>query len=203
MESIGSLYRYLNKFVHLTVDEFDEMIKPRVSIRHFAKKQMISENGVMENYFNFVLKGAARKFYKNGPNEVITQIAQEGQIIMVEDSFLSRKASSYCVEAIEPVICASITYNDLEHIYSSSAKMERMGRLVVTTMMVLRERWQTQLIKLTPRERFLKFVHTHPALIQRVPQKHLASYLNIQPETFSRFKHLLKGSSKLERARLK
>ncbi|HEY1113423.1 MAG TPA: Crp/Fnr family transcriptional regulator [Chitinophagaceae bacterium] len=201
MDSIGPLYRYLNKFVHLTTDEFDEIIKPRVIIRHFGKKEMISEDAVVENYFNFLLKGAARKFYKNGTGEVITQIAQEGQIIMVEDSFLSRRPSSYCVETIEPVSAASITYNDLEHIYSSNAKMERMGRLVVTTMMVLRERWQTQLIKLTPRERFIKFVHSHPALIQRVPQKHLASYLNIQPETFSRFKHLLKGSPRVQQER--
>lgn len=200
MESIGSLYRYLNKFVHLSPDEFDHVIKPYVIIRHFAKKEIISHDGVVENYFNFLLKGVARKFYKNGNGDVSTQIAQEGQIIMVEDSFLSRKAASYCVESIEPVTVASITYNDLETIYSSSAKMERMGRLVVTTMMILRERWQTQLLKLSPRERFLKFMHSHPALIQRVPQKHLASYLNIQPETFSRFKHLLKSSSRAHQA---
>jgi CRP-like cAMP-binding protein len=200
MESLGSLYRYLNKFVHLPPDEFDHVIKPYVIIRHFAKKEIISYDGVVENYFNFVLKGVARKFYKNGSIEVSTQIAQEGQIIMVEDSFLSRKSSLYCVECIEPVTTASITYNDLETIYSSSAKMERMGRLVVTTMMILRERWQTQLVKLSPRERFLKFMSSHSALIQRVPQKHLASYLNIQPETFSRFKHLLKSSYRAQQA---
>lgn len=193
MESLGSLHRYLNKYVHLPADEFDQLIKPHVIIRHFEKKQIISQDGVVENYFNFLLKGVARKFYKNGQGEISTQIAQEGHIIMVEDSFLSRRSSSYCVEAIEAVSAASITYNDLEAIYSSSAKMERMGRLVVTAMMVLREKWQVQLIKLSPRERFLKFVHRHPSLIQRVPQKHLASYLNIQPETFSRFKHLLRG----------
>lgn len=200
MESIGSLYRYLNKFVHLSADEFDHVIKPYVIIRHFGKKEIISHDGVVENYFNFLLKGVARKFYKNGNGDVSTQIAQEGQIIMVEDSFLSRKAASYCVESIEPVTVASITYNDLETIYSSSAKMERMGRLVVTTMMILRERWQTQLLKLSPRDRFLKFMNSHPALIQRVPQKHLASYLNIQPETFSRFKHLLRSSSRAQQA---
>lgn len=198
MESIGSLYRYLNKFVHLPADEFDQLIKPYVIIRHFSKKEIISYDGVVENYFNFLLKGVARKFYKNGHGEVNTQIAQEGQIIMVEDSFLSRKASSYCVESIESVTTASIAYNDLETIYTTSAKMERMGRLVVTTMMILRERWQMQLVKLSPRERFLRFMHTHPALIQRVPQKHLASYLNIQPETFSRFKHLLKTNSRAQ-----
>jgi hypothetical protein len=48
------------------------------------------------------------------------------------------------------------------------------------------------LLKLTPRERFLAFVQQNPQLMQRAPQKFLASLLNIQPETFSRFKHLVR-----------
>ena len=36
------------------------------------------------------------------------------------------------------------------------------------------------------------FGERNPELLQRVPQKYLASYLNIQPETFSRFKHILR-----------
>jgi hypothetical protein len=59
--------------------------------------------------------------------------------------------------------------------------------------MVQKDRWQMQMIKLSPRERFLFFTERHPDLLQRVPQKHIASFLNIQPETFSRFKHLLKA----------
>jgi DNA-binding MurR/RpiR family transcriptional regulator len=62
--------------------------------------------------------------------------------------------------------------------------------------MVIKDRWQMQLVKMTPRERFINFVAKNPQLIQRVPQKYLASYLNIKPETFSRFKHLLRSHSK-------
>jgi hypothetical protein len=58
--------------------------------------------------------------------------------------------------------------------------------------MVQKDRWQMEMIKMSPRERFLFFVQRHPNLLQRVPQKHLASFLNIQPETFSRFKHLVR-----------
>ena len=71
--------------------------------------------------------------------------------------------------------------------------MEHLGRLVITHTMVLKDRWQIQLVKMTPRERFLTFVTKNPELMQRVPQKFLASYLNIKPESFSRFKHLIKG----------
>ena len=74
--------------------------------------------------------------------------------------------------------------------------MQRLGRLVITTTMVLKDKWQSRLVKLTPRERFIEFVTKHPELMQRVPQKYLASYLNIKPETFSRFKHMVKDHSK-------
>ena len=67
--------------------------------------------------------------------------------------------------------------------------------MVITFTMVIKDRWQMNMIKLTPRERFLDFVHKNPDLLQRVPQKYLASYLNIQPETFSRFKHLLRKNN--------
>jgi hypothetical protein len=35
-------------------------------------------------------------------------------------------------------------------------------------------------------------MESHPDMLQRVPQKYIASYLNIKPETFSRLKHLIK-----------
>jgi hypothetical protein len=74
--------------------------------------------------------------------------------------------------------------------------MEHLGRMVITQTMVLKDKWRMQLVKMTPRERFLDFVTRNPELMQRVPQKFLASYLNIKPETFSRFKHLLRNYSR-------
>jgi len=62
--------------------------------------------------------------------------------------------------------------------------------------MVIKDNWQIQLVKMSPRERFLNFVTKNHDIMQRVPQKYLASYLNIKPETFSRFKHLLKEHTK-------
>jgi CRP-like cAMP-binding protein len=116
----------------------------------------------------------------------------EGHIIHAHESFYSQHPSEYFIEAIEPTSLVSINYEGLEQIFSSSAKMERMGRLMITFGMIVKERWQLSMIKLTPRERFLYFVEKNPELLQRVPQKYLASFLNIQPETFSRFKHMLK-----------
>lgn len=192
MQELLPFLLFLNKFIDISQEEFDEYIRPYIVLRRFGAREIVSAAGSVENYFNFVLSGLARTYYKKGADEIVIQIATEGHIIHAQESFHSRKPSVYTVETIEPSRFASITYNGLEMIYAASSKMQHLGRLVITFTMLLKEKMQMQAATLSPRERFLHFVEKHPELMQRVPQKYLASYLNIKPETFSRFKHLVK-----------
>ena len=192
MQIAMSFYAYLSKFVPLSMEEFERFIQPYITVRSFDKKQVITSAGEVENYMNFIVTGLVRKYYLSGGDEINIQISHEGHIIHAQESFHSRTPSEYFIEALEPTSFISFKYDDLEKLYSHDIKLERLGRLVITYTMVLKDRWQMQMIRLSPRERFLMFVDRHPDLLQRVPQKHLASFLNIQPETFSRFKHLLR-----------
>lgn len=192
MEELRPFFIFLNKFMELSEAEFAHYIQPYVVLRRFDAKQVVSASGFVENYFNFLLSGLARTYYKKGMEELVIQIATEGHIIHAQESFHNRQPSKYTVETIEPSRFASITYNGLEMIYAASNKMQHLGRLIVTFTMLLKEKMQWQAVTLSPRERFLHFMERHPALLQRVPQKYVASYLNIKPETFSRFKHLLR-----------
>jgi len=196
MEPARSFQNYMCKFINLSDDEFNSNILPVIKIRKFNKKELITKAGEVENYFNFIVKGLARKYYLKGHHEYNTQISFEGHMLVSQESFHSRKPSEYFIEAIEPTTVVSITHDDLEAVYASSHRMEHLARLLITYAMVLKDRWQIQLVKMTPRERFLNFVTRNPELMQRVPQKFLASYLNIKAETFSRFKHLLKAHTK-------
>jgi CRP-like cAMP-binding protein len=196
MSTGKSLLWFLNKFIPLTNEEYDELIYPSLVKRVFNKKEIITHVGEVENYINFIDNGLVRKYYKKGRDEINTQISYEGHIIHSQESFHGRTPSEYTVEAIEACEMTSISYECLEKLYTSSKKMEHLGRLVVTATMVMKDKWQSQMVKLSPRERFINFVTRHPELMQRVPQKYLASFLNIKPETFSRFKHMVKEHSK-------
>jgi CRP-like cAMP-binding protein len=198
MNVVGPFFEYVRKFIDIPEEEFRQNIYPYITVRRFSKKQIITPAGEVENYFNFIVKGLARKYYKKGKEDINTQISFEGHIIHAQESFHSRTPSEYFVEAIEPTTLVSITYDDLEKIYAHSSKMEHLGRLIITYTMVIKDRWQMQVVMLNPRERFIHFVNHHPELLQRVPQKYLASYLNIKPETFSRFKHLIREDRKLK-----
>lgn len=196
MDAALFFQQYLSKYIDLTEEEFRQQVLPFISIRRFGKKELLTRAGEVEHWFNFIAKGLIRKYYLRHGEEINTQISLEGHIIHSQESFHSRTPSEYFVESIEPSIVVSATYDQLEACFAQSQKMERMGRKVITHTMVLKDRWQMQLVKLTPRERFLQFVTRNPQLLQRVPQKYLASYLNIKPETFSRFKHLLRQPHK-------
>ncbi len=196
MEALASFREYLNKFADLTESEFNLHLLPVCKVRRYGKKEVLTKEGEVENNFNYIAKGLIRKYYRKGNHEINTQISMEGHLIVSQESFHSRQPSEYFVETIEPSTVVSITHDDLEKVYSSSHRMEHLARLLITYAMVIKDRWQMQLVKMTPRERFLNFVTKNPELMQRVPQKFLASYLNIKPETFSRFKHLLRPHSK-------
>ena len=154
-------------------------MKPYVKLRKFDKKVIILHAGETENYINFIVSGLVRKYYKKVKLLINMQFSFEDQIIHSQESFHSRKISEFTVETIEPTVMLSISYDDLENAYAASHKMEHMGRLVITTVMTMKDAWQMQMITLSPRERFIKFVSKNPDMVQRVPQKFLASFLNI------------------------
>jgi CRP-like cAMP-binding protein len=146
----------------------------------------------VENYLNFIVTGLARKYFVKGKAEVITQIARENDMISSSVSFLSCAPSDYFIENIEPCTFLSISRQNLDKLYKESARIERLGRLVITDFFIQKEDWENETVRQGTRERFTRFALAHPDLMQRVPQKFLASYLNMKPETFSRLKHLIK-----------
>lgn len=188
---LDTLRKYVSRSMALNDHEFALLVQ-MLEIRNFDKKQQLVKVGEVEHYLNFIVKGLARKFFYKGKRvEVITQIAKENELISSSVSFLSGAPSTYITETIEPCTFLSISKPNLEKLYKTSSKMERMGRLVITNLFLQKEYWDYDRIRLNTRERFINFIQDNPDMLQRVPQKYLASYLNIKPETFSRLKHLL------------
>jgi len=186
---LDTLRQYVSRYIALTNEEFT-LLAEMLEIRNFSKKQQLIGVGEVENYLNFLVKGLARMYFVRGNTEVITHIAKENEIISSSASFLSGKPSSYYVEALEACTFLSISRQQLQQLFDLSPRMDKLGRLMTTYFFLQKEEWEYECIRLDARERFVRFVRSNQDLVQRVPQKYLASYLNMKPETFSRLKHL-------------
>lgn len=188
---LDMLRQYVSVYVALTNEEFT-FLAEKIVVRSFDRKQQIVLAGDVEQYLNFIVKGLVRMYFYRGKTEVITNIAKEGQLVSSSASFLSGAPSSYFIETLEPSLLLSLTREDLDKVFQQSTKIEKLGRLMTTQFVLQKEEWELECMRLDTRERFLRFVENNPDLMQRVPQKYLASYLNMKPETFSRLKQLLR-----------
>lgn len=185
------LQQYVSAYVTLTPEEFS-LLAGKITVRTFDKRVVLLRAGEVEKHMNFVVSGLVRMYFYKGRTEVITNIAREKDLVSASSSFLSGKPSNYYLETLEPTTLLSLTREDLDLIYARINRVERLGRELTTQFVLQKEEWEYECMRLDTRERFLHFVEKNPELMQRVPQKYLASYLNMKPETFSRLKHLLR-----------
>lgn len=169
-------------------DENWDFIRPFLKLRHFKKGEYIIRNGEVENYLSAVASGCVRHFVLKGDHEVSFEFAFENELSNSYASFLSRKPSSIFIEAIEAVTLVSLHYDSLQELYKDSAIGERIGRLTTEGYYIWREQRELMLLTLTPEELYLDLLTQYPEYINRIPQKYLATYLQVKPESLSRIK---------------
>jgi len=188
------MFEQIRKFIDQHIELSDEEFQTLASKFHpvsFDKKTKVVEIGDITTTIYFVIKGITRRYFYRGKQEVITHLVRENGIMGSVISFLTGEPSRYILETIEPVTALAISKQDLEGLFLSDKKWEKFGRKILTSFFLQIEYRNLDNIRFSTKERFINFMKQNPDLVMRVPQKHLASYLEIQPETFSRLKHLM------------
>jgi len=186
----AQIREFINQHIELSDEEFQTLASKFHPVS-FDKRTKVVEIGDIATTIYFVLKGITRRYFYRGKQEVITHLVTENGIMGSVISFLTGEPSRYILETIEPVTALAISKQDLEGLFLSDKKWEKFGRKILTSFFLQIEYRNLDNIRFSTKERFINFMKQNPDLVMRVPQKYLASYLEIQPETFSRLKHLM------------
>jgi CRP-like cAMP-binding protein len=182
--------KYLERFMPISRTELLDLLQ-YCEIRRFDKRKIIVHAGEVDIYLNLVVKGLIRKYLSVRKDEIILQLATEGHVVQSEISFLTKTPSMVILETLEPTILVSITYDKMEEALNKFPKGERLGRMILQGMFIKKDENRYNRLLKSTRERFFDYIEHHPHMLQRIPQKYLASYLQIKPETFSRLKALM------------
>lgn len=177
----------LSHFIKFTDEEL-AILKEAAVIRNFKKKEVILSFGEKEQYISCVAKGLVRKHIMCGNRSISTEFAPEGDIICSNSSFGSQMPSEYSTEAVENTTLISFTINALEKLYRKSHVFFEFGKIIVAKSLLKCEEREIMLMKYDAQRRLEYFMETKGDLFLRLPQNMIASYLNIQPETFSKLK---------------
>ncbi|HQE33953.1 MAG TPA: Crp/Fnr family transcriptional regulator, partial [Flavobacterium alvei] len=137
----------------------------------------------------FVNSGVLRSFNINDNIvEHVLSFACSGWWISDMYSLLSQKPGNLFIQVIEDAEIVVLSKENQEILYQEIPKLERFFRILIENSLVAYQERLMDNLSLTAEERFEKFCEKHHDLIQKVPQKQIASYLGVTPEFFSKMK---------------
>lgn len=153
----------------------------------YEKDTIILNIGEVNDKLYFVEEGVLQEFSYQEEDQTNTHwLMPEGSFVYSTVSFINEVPTEMGIKAIEKVKLLYITKPDLQTIYEKVPQMERVGRLVTEQTLTEYEKFLLLIRYSSSEEKLAWFEETFPTLVNRVPQKYIASYLNIRPETLSR-----------------
>lgn len=159
-----------------------------------AKGDHWLHGGDVCSHIAFIAKGLMHSYYIADGEVVTEEFYFENTYATNYTSFLTRGPSRRYMQALEDCQLLVFSYDDLQRFYSISREAERMGRLIAEAIYLRFDHRTHQFLMKSPEERYLDLLKDRPTLLQRAPQKLIASYLGIKPESLSRIrKRISKG----------
>ena len=179
------------KHVALTPEEEALFLSKTTTQKHKAKSVLLHAGKVAESTF-FVNSGILRSFTINDNIiEHVLHFACEGWWMGDMYSYISGKPGHLFIEVLEDAEVVILTKENHQELYKALPKLERFFRILAENSLVTHQERLMDNLSLTAEERFEKFCKKYPTLIHKLPQKHIASYIVVTPEFFSKMKSRL------------
>ncbi len=187
------LRKHILKRIDLTKAEFQQCTTYFIPKR-VRKHRYLLESGDVSRYAAFVVKGCLRSYtIDQAGEEHIAQFAIEDWWIGDPYSYFENQPSVYSIDAFEDSELLLLDRASMEKLCLAIPKFERFFRLLLQANFIASQRRIMQSLSATAEERYLQFLKNYPAIFSRVPQKQIASYLGITPQSLSRIRrHLSK-----------
>ncbi len=182
------LLQNIEKIVSLSKQE-KELFLSKIEVKHYKTKTVLLQAGEVCKYSYFVNSGILRSFDINDNIvEHVLQFACEGWWIGDMYSLITQKPGNLYIEVNEDAEVVLLSKENQEELYREIPKLERFFRILTENSLVANQERLMDNLSLSAEERFEKFCSKYPTLIQRVPQKQVASYIGVTPEFFSKMK---------------
>lgn len=182
-----NLIQFITKFVPFTEEELRKS-------EHFFSEKILRKGDfwVKEGDLNtdvlFLNKGMIRTYFVKNEIEKTFDLTIENQIVTATESYSFGMPSRDFLQAIEDCHLCVIAKENLDILFSQSAKWERLGRLIFEGYTISQEVRLRSFISETAQERYERLAKYQPELIQRTPQIYLANFLGITPQSLSRLR---------------
>ncbi|MBI9060023.1 Crp/Fnr family transcriptional regulator [Labilibaculum sp. DW002] len=150
------------------------------------KREFLLKPGKVSQYEYFIAKGCIRSFVIDEKgNEHNNRFGIEESWIGDILSYYNQTPASYHIQALEDSVVFAIKLDQMNLLMDTMPAFEHYSRIKFQYGVLSLQLRLTEKLSLSAEKRFLEFIKRYPHLEQRIPQKHIASYLGITPEFLS------------------
>ena len=169
----------------LTEDEWDAFSSIWVPVT-YKRKEILTAAGEVEKYLYWVTDGLQRGFHLHENREATVVFTYPNSFSGILDSFLLQQPSRYFLETLTTSSFLRAGFNQVEQLRRQHRNIaEAMYKSLCLATSGVLER-QIELLVYTAEEKFRTLLKRSPHILNLVPHKYLASYLGIDPTTFSK-----------------
>ena len=163
------------------------MIKPLCKVTHFCKKDFILVSGTIWNKYAFVLEGCLKTYWLNTDGEeVIVSFSPENSWAGDNESLSTGRPSKFYIEALEDSCILFIDKTDFDYITKHAPLIKELITQGLYNNFIRSQYRIHAAYAFTALQKYENFLKHNPALLLRIPQALIASYLGMNPETLSR-----------------
>ncbi len=152
----------------------------------FAKGDVVLPEGEICRHMYFVERGMVRQYYYKGGKELTEHFSYEGRIVICIESFLKQEPSRLIVETLENSRLYGIPYDELQQLAEENREIELLFRKIMEHALISSQVHADSQRFENATERYTRLLNTKPEILLRAPMLHIASYLQMSPETLSR-----------------
>jgi len=175
---------------HISLDESEkETLLSSLVVQVVENKEIILQQGKSCNKIYFVESGSFRAYNLNedGKESTIMFAIQDWWVTDM-DCFINQKKALLSIVALEKSKILSLDFHRLNELYEEIPKFERFFRILFQNAYIREQQRSLQNISLTTEERYARFICKYPAIVEKITQKQIASYLGVTPEFLSAIK---------------
>lgn len=186
---MNELLAYLNSIHPLSEETKDYLLEHLKNIE-VPRKDFILKQGRVCYSIYFVKEGLLRCFYIKNDKEINSWFMKEGDVIVSVESFFDQIPGYENIQALEDCVLYYINHDELQYLYNNHPEFNFVGRVLIEKYYKLSEQRLYSLRMQKAAEKYNFMMNNFSHIIQRVPSKHIASYLGITEETLSRIRSL-------------
>ncbi len=190
MDKKSLFHSNFGRYISISADAYSFLDESFKEIE-VAQRSYLVEGGSIAKYFYFAISGVQAGYLINSKGEkVIFGFSYQGSPSGIYDSFITQTPSNYFMEALTPSKLIAISKSKYDELFERFPEFYRWRTHFMEAILFGRGKREVEMLTLTAKERFDAFIKRCPDELLEIPQKYLASYLNMKPETFSRLRAL-------------